>query len=293
MPIPTPAKGEPRSKYVSRCMDAIGSEYKNKDQALAVCYSKFKRASSATKPCCDACAEGHTCNQPTNVILANEATILTVFRAKVEEKLIAGVKYLTFPIVMATEGVRQAANSPAPELILRRIFEPALLKQQRDDLKASIEAGESDEVEDEDKPKKKRKKSSKDWQLKLVYTHPKRGDDYVSVDAKHDKDTGVLIGYVNNVRWDGGKLVGNAHLNLKLADKAGADMVLQVERIRQRNVVEVSLGHSAIILPISGTFRGKKFYGTHMEPLLDHIAILRPWDKGACSVKDGCGTPRE
>lgn len=42
MPIPKPRPSEKEEAYVSRCMVAIGGEYEDKDQALAVCYSTFK-----------------------------------------------------------------------------------------------------------------------------------------------------------------------------------------------------------------------------------------------------------
>ena len=41
--IPTPEQGEDEQKYISRCMDAIGSEYDTQEQALAVCYSQLEK----------------------------------------------------------------------------------------------------------------------------------------------------------------------------------------------------------------------------------------------------------
>lgn len=42
MPIPKPKPSEKEDDYVGRCMAAIGGEYGDRDQALAVCYSTFK-----------------------------------------------------------------------------------------------------------------------------------------------------------------------------------------------------------------------------------------------------------
>ena len=42
-PIPTPGQGESREKYISRCMSAIGGEYEDKKQAVAVCYSTWRK----------------------------------------------------------------------------------------------------------------------------------------------------------------------------------------------------------------------------------------------------------
>lgn len=42
MPIPTPHAGESQKDFVSRCMSAIGGEYEDKDQAVAVCFSSWR-----------------------------------------------------------------------------------------------------------------------------------------------------------------------------------------------------------------------------------------------------------
>jgi hypothetical protein len=42
MPIPKVKSGEKQSEYIQRCLEAIGSEYPNKDQAVAVCYTQFR-----------------------------------------------------------------------------------------------------------------------------------------------------------------------------------------------------------------------------------------------------------
>ena len=41
MPIPTRKGGESEDEYIPRCMAAIGGEYPQ-DQALAICYDKFR-----------------------------------------------------------------------------------------------------------------------------------------------------------------------------------------------------------------------------------------------------------
>ncbi len=42
-PIPSPESGEEQDKYISRCMEAIGSEYDSQEQALAVCYAQLEK----------------------------------------------------------------------------------------------------------------------------------------------------------------------------------------------------------------------------------------------------------
>ena len=44
MPIPKPISNETEETYISRCMEAIGSEYDSPEQGLAVCYTQFKTA---------------------------------------------------------------------------------------------------------------------------------------------------------------------------------------------------------------------------------------------------------
>lgn len=43
MPIPTPSN-ETQSEYISKCMSAISDEYDTPEQALAVCYSKWRES---------------------------------------------------------------------------------------------------------------------------------------------------------------------------------------------------------------------------------------------------------
>jgi hypothetical protein len=42
MPIPKVQSGEKQTEYIQRCLEAIGSEYQDKDQAVAVCYTQYR-----------------------------------------------------------------------------------------------------------------------------------------------------------------------------------------------------------------------------------------------------------
>ena len=42
MPIPKVQSGEKQSAYIQRCLEAIASEYPDKDQAIAVCYTQYR-----------------------------------------------------------------------------------------------------------------------------------------------------------------------------------------------------------------------------------------------------------
>jgi hypothetical protein len=43
MPIPTPKKKENKKKFVSRCIKFLKSEGRPKDQAAAICYTKWEK----------------------------------------------------------------------------------------------------------------------------------------------------------------------------------------------------------------------------------------------------------
>jgi HK97 family phage prohead protease len=49
VPIPDPNKYKNKDKYVEACMSAIGDEYDDSDQALAVCFSKWKEKKSMSE----------------------------------------------------------------------------------------------------------------------------------------------------------------------------------------------------------------------------------------------------
>jgi len=268
-PLVTPRINENKNTFMGRCMEnaAVQSEFgKGTKQAVGVCLTQWGRgrasAQEAAAPCCDACATGSGECSSGEAISVYRSAASTV---KVEEQMINGERVLTFPIVMMLEGVRQAANSPAPELLMKDAF-----------VKAIADLG----------------KSTTKGRLPLVFTHPKRGKAFVSVHNKHDTGTGLPLGYLDQLRFVGGKMVGQAHMYYSLAEKAGKGALTQYANIKARRMVEVSVGHAARILQVAGRYRGQSFYGVHANPILDHLAIMEPNKEGACSVADGCGTNR-
>jgi hypothetical protein len=42
MPIPEPKAGEKQADYIQRCMEVTSSEAESTEQALAICYAKWK-----------------------------------------------------------------------------------------------------------------------------------------------------------------------------------------------------------------------------------------------------------
>jgi len=43
-PIPTPGENESQSDFINRCMGAIGGEYEDKKQAVAICGSTWRKS---------------------------------------------------------------------------------------------------------------------------------------------------------------------------------------------------------------------------------------------------------
>lgn len=264
MPLPTPRKGQTQSEWMATCMGnaTIQADFgKGSKQAVAVCLEQWRRHSASEESaaegcstCCQSCARSNECEtmRAAESIRVNASRVREVIDSQGHTKLV-------FPTVMMLEGVRQAANAPNPELLLRSVFEPALASGKH---------------------------------IPLVYLHPRAGDSYVSVKQPHDPGTGEPLGFVAPIRFHGKKMIGMTHMYRDLAVKAGPAALQQYEAIKNRKMVEVSVGHSARILPFGGTYHGKPFFGIHAKPNIDHLAILAPGGVGACSVKDGCGAPR-
>lgn len=57
------------------------------------------------------------------------------------------------------------------------------------------------------------------------------------------------------------------------------------------NLLEVSTGYWHDGRQQAGSVNGERYKEVQRSLLPDHLAIL-PNERGACSVKDGCGTPR-
>lgn len=49
MPIPEPKKGEKKSTFVTRCAEFLKKEGKPKDQAYAICYTKWEKGNVSTR----------------------------------------------------------------------------------------------------------------------------------------------------------------------------------------------------------------------------------------------------
>ncbi|MCH8851085.1 MAG: DUF2213 domain-containing protein [Planctomycetes bacterium] len=96
------------------------------------------------------------------------------------------------------------------------------------------------------------------------------------------------IGELRNTSFADGKLLGEAWLDLSIAQRKAASLVT---RIQNGETVEVSTGYFSLVQPVSGTHNGVPFSGVQTNITPWHFALL-PDSVGACSVRDGCGLPR-
>lgn len=174
-----------------------------------------------------------------------------------ETKTLLGKEYLVVPVVAMIEGVRFGANQKSGELGLANEF-------------GKFTAG---------------------WNTSpVVLGHPKVDDEFVSAG-----DPEVLMDYhlgsVFNTQLDDDKLKMEAWLDLEAKDK-GDEFEDVFTRIENNETIEVSVGFFTEVESTKGTFKGQKYTGIWRNIVPDHLAFLKSGEIGACSVEDGCGTPR-
>lgn len=95
------------------------------------------------------------------------------------------------------------------------------------------------------------------------------------------------IGKFFNSKFEDKKLKGEFWINKEKAIALGFKNL--VERIENKESIEVSTGLFSNVEIKSGVFNGENYSGIVRDIRPDHIAIL-PNEIGACSLKDGCGT---
>lgn len=105
-----------------------------------------------------------------------------------------------------------------------------------------------------------------------------------------------VVGRFWNVVFDeeGAKLKGEIWIDLEKAGKVerGREAVERLERAERGDaLVEVSTAYFRELEMMPGEFAGVNFEGVQRNIRPDHLALLLD-SVGACSVADGCGTPR-
>lgn len=95
------------------------------------------------------------------------------------------------------------------------------------------------------------------------------------------------FGAIQRARVENRKLLMDLHIDAKKAERIGAGRLL--ERLRNGEQIEVSVGCFVQTAPESGIHNGKPYRAVWRSLTPDHIAILEH-TRGACSCSDGCGT---
>ena len=121
-------------------------------------------------------------------------------------------------------------------------------------------------------------KSAPSWNGRPVTVlHPRDGDQPISANSPAIMDQWA-VGQVFDVHEADGKLKGVLWVDIQKAVKLGFEDLLK--DLQAEKMMEVSTGYFA-----------DEVEGAHVNIRPDHLAIL-PGEVGACSIADGCGTPR-
>jgi hypothetical protein len=88
------------------------------------------------------------------------------------------------------------------------------------------------------------------------------------------------------------KLSFEAWLDPVKAARVGENATRACERVREHQVVEVSVGALVTTMTKHGSYNGTDYDAEWVDIFPDHLAILDEDSTGACSVEMGCGTNR-
>lgn len=131
--------------------------------------------------------------------------------------------------------------------------------------------------------------SAESWNGRpVVVYHPEQMGKPVSV-ASDPKMFEQRLGFIFNARMDGNALKSDLWLDPERAERLGQQAV--IEKMERGEVEEVSTGYIADAIMSAGSFNNVNYTMLHENLRPDHFAIL-PGQTGACSIADGCGTPR-
>jgi hypothetical protein len=196
-------------------------------------------------------------NGPKEVIMYVSLAARIQEDIELQTKTLQGREYLVVPVIAMIEGVRHGAAQKSGELGLASEFG----------------------------------KFPDGWNTSpVVMNHPKRGSEYISASEPSVLEE-YSFGLIFNTQLDGKKLKMEAWLDTSLKDKSD-DIARVFERIEDRETIEVSVGFFTEVEDSKGKFKGQAYSGVWRSIVPDHLAFLSEGTIGACSVEDGCGTPR-
>lgn len=103
---------------------------------------------------------------------------------------------------------------------------------------------------------------------------------------------GLCFGRTFNACIDDGKLKMDAYLDVERAKEISGDAWSVVDRLQLGEMVEISIGALVSTKEEPGEHNGQTYQYVWQAFVSDHLAFLRPDERGACSNKIGCGAPR-
>lgn len=118
----------------------------------------------------------------------------------------------------------------------------------------------------------------------VTVEHPIEDGGYVTAN-RPDKIETQTIGQLFNTRIEGVKLIAEAWIDIKAANKIEPSLIA---RILAGEPIDVSTGYFSTDDPISGEINGRAYTVVNRDIKPDHLALL-PSQDGACSWADGCG----
>lgn len=175
------------------------------------------------------------------------------------EETFLGRTYLIAPVVSMVQGVRTPGNIGEPELALMSEFDKTLTQ----------------------------------WNGRpIVLNHPHNADDEAetaNIPTMYDE---YACGFIFNSVIDGDKLKQEVWLDVERCEEKGGEFQEALDLMRDGEVMNVSTGLFCDAIAKRGTYQGETYKAVWRNITPDHLALL-PNMLGACSVADGCGTPRE
>lgn len=123
----------------------------------------------------------------------------------------------------------------------------------------------------------------------VTYDHPNNGTQSANDPRTLER---YCFGRIFNAKFEDNKLKCEAWLDPARAVKVGADAVSVIERCRNKQVVEVSVGAWIAGEAAHGEYEGVEYDLIWRDIVPDHLAMLPADAVGACSVDMGCGAPR-
>lgn len=169
-----------------------------------------------------------------------------------------GRNYTVLPVVAIVETVVHGANSAAPELALASEFG----------------------------------KFPDSWNGRPVMLgHPTINGVFVSASIPSVLED-FHLGFIFNAYVDQKRLLCEAWVDNERVEALGGEFKDVLDRANAGEEIEVSVGAFLDVRQHKGSHNGKQYQGVWQNVVPDHLAILPKGQTGACSVADGCGTPR-